>query len=107
MLKKGVPWNWKKQSQDAFNQAKQALMSAQLLAHYDSQKEIILTVDASAAGVGVVMSHKFAEGDSPTAYASRTLTHAERSYSSIERHWQLFLKFRNFISICIPGSLPW
>ena len=46
-LKKGVPWKWNKDCQDAFDQAKQALMSADLLAHYDPhKKEIILTVDA-------------------------------------------------------------
>ena len=52
-------------------------MLAQLLAHYDPQKEIILTVDASATGVGAVIFHKFAEGDRATAYVSITLTHAE------------------------------
>ena len=44
-------------------------MSAQLLAHCDPQKEIILTVDTSATGVGAVITHKFAEVDRPIAYA--------------------------------------
>ena len=32
--------------------SRQTLISTQLLAHYDSHKEIILTVDASTTGVG-------------------------------------------------------
>ena len=77
MLKKGVPWNWNKQCQGAFKQVKQALMSAQLLVHYDPQKKIILTVDASTTGVGAVICHQFAEGDRPIAYVSRTLNQGE------------------------------
>ena len=52
ILKKGMPWNWNKQFEDAFDQSKRALMSAQLLAHYNPQKEIILTVDARTTGEG-------------------------------------------------------
>ena len=45
----------------------------------------MLTVDASATEVGAVTFHKFTKEDRSIAYASRTLTRAKQSYSSIER----------------------
>ena len=117
MLQRGVPWNWNIQSQDAFDHSKQALMSAQLLAHCDPQKENILTVDASATGVGAVISHKLAEGDRPIAYASRTPNHAEQRYSSIERErlaiifgigkFHQYLYARKFILVTDHKPLTW
>ncbi|XP_031347080.1 uncharacterized protein K02A2.6-like [Photinus pyralis] len=61
-------------------------MSSKVIVHYNPQLPIILAVDASAYGIAAVISHKFDNGDvKPIAYASRTLSSAEKSYSQIDK----------------------
>ena len=55
-------------------------------AHYDATLPLRLAGDASAFGLGVVLSHRFPDGsERPVAYASRTLTPSERNYSQLEK----------------------
>ena len=62
------------------------LSSHTLVAHYDPKQELVLTCDASPYGVRAVLSHETAEGqDRPIAYASRSLTPAERKYAQIDK----------------------
>ena len=57
-----------------------------MLAHYDATLPLRLAGDASAFGLGVVLSHCFPDGsERPVAYASRTLTPSERNYSQLEK----------------------
>ena len=57
-----------------------------MLAHYDQGLPLKLDCDASAYGVGAVLSHTFPDGSvRPIAYASRTLSAAEKNYAQIER----------------------
>ena len=61
-------------------------MSEQVLVHYDPQKPLILSVDASPYGIGAVKSHLMEEGsERPVEFASRTLSCAERNYAQIEK----------------------
>lgn len=61
-------------------------MSVEVLVHFDPKLPIKLTTDASAYGVGAVLSHIMTNGnDRPIAYSSRTLNNAERNYAQIEK----------------------
>ena len=71
---------------ESFNQLKQALGSAEVLCLYNPSEEISLACDASAHGLGAVLSHHFKDGsERPISYAPRTLSKAERNYSQIEK----------------------
>ena len=86
LLQKESPWQWGPEQQSAFDVAKEQLSSDSLLAHYDMNKDLILSCDASSYGVGAVLSHLMENGDErPVAYASRSLSSAEKRYSQLDR----------------------
>ena len=86
LLRHSTPWNWSQECETAFQQLKQKLASADVLVHYDPNLPLRLACDASAYGVGAVISHVFPSGDEqPIAYASRTLTPSEKNYAQIEK----------------------
>ena len=65
---------------------KTKLTSTNVLVHYDVNLPLRLACDASAYGVGAVISHVMMNGDEkPIAYASRSLTKSEKNYSQIEK----------------------
>ena len=66
--------------------SKKLLQSSQLLVYYDPRLPLFLTCDASPYGVGAVLSHRVADSEErPIAYASRTLSVAEKKYAQIEK----------------------
>lgn len=85
LLEKNRKWIWGKEQQQAFQEAKSKLTSSCLLVHFDQQKEVILSCDASPYGVGAVLSHLTDEGEKPIAYASRSLSVAERKYAHLDK----------------------
>ena len=85
LLKHGEPWHWTSKQTKAFEQSKKLLLSSQVLVHFDSALEIRLACDASAYGLGAVLSHKMPDGsEKPVGFVSRTLSEAEKKYSQIE-----------------------
>ena len=86
LLQKNVKWRWSSECEQAFQKAKKSLTSSTVLAHYDPQLPLRMAADASAYGVGAVISLVYPNGvERPIAYASRTLTAAERNYAQIEK----------------------
>ena len=63
LLRKGQSWEWDKAQQIAFEKAKQLLPSAQALSHYDPEKPLIMSCDASPYGIAAVLSHRMPNGD--------------------------------------------
>ena len=100
---KGVPIGerWSDECQEAFEKLKSALTSTPVLAFADFEKEFAVEVDASGVGLGAVLS----QDGRPVAYASRTLTPAERKakrYSSrklelLALKWAVTEKFRSYL----------
>ena len=79
-------WHWSKACEQAFQKAKKRLVEAPVLAHYDPELHIVLAADASAYGVGAVISHKFPNGsERSVAFASRTLSASEKNYAQVEK----------------------
>ena len=102
LLTKGKKWSWKKEQQEAFQGAKNLLISSRVLTHFDSSKEVLLSCDASPYGVGAVLSHRFKDGsEHPVAYASRSLSPAEKNYSQLDKEGLAIIfgvkKFHNYL----------
>ncbi|CAB4022898.1 Hypothetical predicted protein [Paramuricea clavata] len=99
---KGTRWVWHSRQQEAYDTAKALLQSSQVLVHYDPEKELLLSCDASPYGVGAVLAHKMNDGsERPIAYASRTLSKPERGYSQLDKEALAILfavkKFHQFL----------
>ena len=86
----------------AFHRVKQLLTSASLLVHYSDRYKLLLTADASPYGVGAVLSHRMPDStEKPIAYASRSLSPAERRYSQLNKEALAIIfvvtKFRQYL----------
>jgi ribonuclease HI len=67
------------------DELKEKLTTAPILAHPDYTKPVIVHTDASTTGLGVVLSQKDnGQKEYPIVYLSRTLSPAEKNYSSTE-----------------------
>ena len=79
-------WKWTDECTKAFKEAKRQLVSANVLTHYNPTLPINLAADASAYGIGAVISHVLPDGsEKPLSFASRTLTSAEKNYSQLDK----------------------
>ena len=77
---------WNEKCSRAFQKIKELVTSDQVLVHYDPQKPVTLATDASPYGVGAVLSHSMPDGsEKPIAFASRTLSQAEKKYAQIDK----------------------
>ena len=86
LLRKNQRWKWNTEQIRAFERSKTLLQSATVLVHYDQNKKLTVSCDASPYGVGAVLSHEMPDGsERPIAFASRTLTSAEKKYSQLDK----------------------
>lgn len=74
-----VKWIWTEKETKVFEDSKRWL---QVLIHYDPNKVLTLTCDASPYGVGAVLAHVVNGEDRPIMFASRTLSKAEQNLST-------------------------
>ena len=62
------------------------MVQAPVLAHYCTEKETIVSADASSYGLGAVVFQVQDDGTKkPVAYASRSMTSTEQRYTQIEK----------------------
>ncbi|UYV61876.1 K02A2.6-like [Cordylochernes scorpioides] len=81
---------------------KENFVQSTLLVHSDPRKRQILSCDASGVGISAVLSQVQGDNDiRPEAFASRTLTPAEKKYSQLEREALGIVfgvtRFRNYL----------
>ena len=83
---KSVKFEWRKVHQQAFEAIKQAIQKDCIMHFYNPKQKTLLTVDASPLGLGAILSNVDAQGNiSNVAYASRSLSTVEQTYSQTER----------------------
>ena len=91
LTKKDVTFHWSDDCQMAFETLKQKLTSAPILVYPDFALEIVLETDASAKGLGAVLSQPQKDGRLlPVAYASRSLSAPETIASLNSKRWPWF-----------------
>uniref|UniRef100_K7EZI4 ribonuclease H n=1 Tax=Pelodiscus sinensis TaxID=13735 RepID=K7EZI4_PELSI len=76
---------WDTECDSAFQQLKEALCSEPVLLSPDFDKPFCLQTDASATGLGAVLSQEVDGEEHPVVFISRKLFPRERQYSVIER----------------------
>ena len=86
LLQTGHQWHWSAECDEAFVKAKEQLMTATVLAHYNPGLPVRLAGDAFAYGVRAIIYHVFpSREERPIAFTSRTLSSSEKNYSQLEK----------------------
>ena len=62
LLQEAMPWYRGDKENKPFETSKQLLLSSQVLVQFDPTKEILLCCDASAYGIGAVLTHRISNG---------------------------------------------
>lgn len=111
LLKKGVPFKWTAQMDEAFNALKQALVSAPVLALPDFSKTFTVETDACDMGIGAVLS----QDRYPIAFVSKALGPKTRGLSTYEKEylaillavnqWRSYLQHDEFVILTDHHSL--
>ncbi|KAG0771462.1 hypothetical protein G6F57_019163 [Rhizopus arrhizus] len=81
LLRKDVQYEWSEEANKSFETLKKIIMSLPTLAYPDPSKTYDVHTDASMHGLGAVI----VQDGRPVAFASRTLTPAEKNYSTTEQ----------------------
>ena len=85
LLEKNSTWQWTNECNNVFQECKSLLTSDAVLAHYDTKKQLKLSRNASQYGLRAVLSHVLKGEEHPIAFASQTLSKAERNYGQVEK----------------------
>jgi transposase InsO family protein len=86
LTKKDAKWAWTPECQSAFEQIRDSLTAAPVLAVADPNKPYILHTDASDHAMGAILMQDDENGEPhPIAYASKTFNDAQRNYDTTER----------------------
>ncbi|XP_018392965.1 PREDICTED: uncharacterized protein K02A2.6-like [Cyphomyrmex costatus] len=85
LLIKDSTFRWTKACEDAFLKLKNEISSDRILTPYNPELPLVITCDASPTGVAGMLSHVLNGIEKPIAFASRSLTSAERNYSQLDR----------------------
>ncbi len=107
LLRGSTSFVWSSEAQESFETVKGLIVNSAALALFNPELPTIVTTDASEYGIGGVLTQIHADNSERTvAFASRTLTTAERKYSTVEKEaltcvwaterWRTYLWGRHF-----------
>lgn len=85
LLRKNTRWNWTDECEHSFQAIKNSLVTAPILSCPDFALPFQVQTDASAFGIGALLSQQHPDGERVICYLSRTLNRHERNYSVTER----------------------
>jgi len=96
LTRPNVEWTWSSAQQKAFDEVKQRLTSGPILAYPANGKPFCLCVNASDYAIGAALEQEGEDGLwHVVAYGSRSLTNAERKWSSTEKECFAVVHFMN------------
>lgn len=84
-VKSSHPIDWTTELQGAFDDCKNSIAQATLLAHPDSSAELAIQTDASDVAIGAVLQQRKGDIWQPLSFFSRKLNSAQRKYSPYDR----------------------
>ena len=85
LRKDAPPFKWTEEMSAAMEDVKSAILNSSALAPFDPSLQTYVTTDASDVGLGAVLSQLHPEGERVVAFASCTLSAAQRKYSVTDR----------------------
>ena len=101
LIEKDTKFEITSEHKESIQRIKEALVSNPVLKIYEASKETKITCDASLYGLGAVLMQKHGADWLPVAYASRSLTDAEKRYAQIEKETLSAVfacnKFHNYV----------
>ena len=110
LLKKGTPFVWSQECEEALNTLKHALTSAPILAFPDMNKSFVLTCDASRSGLGYILGQEDAnKRERVIDFGGRALHGSEKNYSVSELECLAIVEgvrtYRAYLSTDIPFTI--
>lgn len=104
LTKPKQPFVWSGECQNAFDQIKHVLTSPQIMGYPQNDAGIfLLDVDASGVGIGGVLAQEQQTRERVIAYASRTLSKAERNYCVTEKELLAVVYFSQYFRQYLLG----
>lgn len=117
LLRKNQRWEWTEVHQKSFDAIKLFLTSSPVLALPDFSKSFTVHCDASATGIGAVLTQVFDSIDRVICYASKALNAAQKNYSATDREclaiywalnlWRPYLLGKRFVVVTDHSALKW
>ena len=107
LLQKNCKWVWSEKCSEAVQEATEKLTSSTVLIHYNPSLPIRLAADVSQYGFGTVLFHITPDGvEKPIAFASQSLSKAERNYSQMKKEGlSLIFGVQHYIQIYLPAGM--
>lgn len=104
LTKKNKTFNWTAKCSESFKKLKDLIIKAPILTFPTTDDHFILDKDASANGIGAVLSQIHNGQVRVISYASKTLNQAEKRYCTTKRELLAVVYFETFQSLFMGST---